>query len=112
MQAGFMLPAAYVFSRSLWLPIFLHFSWDFAEPGIFGGINPSTSITQSLFTSKITGSSLLTGGQTGPQDSLQSLILCLLTGVLFLLLAKRKNNFIKPNWQITATNKKIGKMRA
>jgi membrane protease YdiL (CAAX protease family) len=36
MQAGFMLPAAYVFSRNLWLPVFLHFGWDFAEPGIFG----------------------------------------------------------------------------
>jgi len=105
MQAGFMLPAAYVFSRSLWLPVFLHFSWDFAEPGIFGGINPSTSITQGLFTSKITGAPLLTGGQTGPQDSLQSLVLCLLTGTLFLLLAKRKNHFIKPKWQRTATNR-------
>ncbi len=107
MQAGFMLPAAYVFSRNLWLPIFLHFSWDFAEPGIFGGINSSTSIAQGLFTNKITGSTLLTGGSAGPQDSLQSLILCLLTGALFLFLAKRRNNFIKSNWQITITDKKM-----
>ncbi|MGI8951925.1 MAG: CPBP family intramembrane glutamic endopeptidase [Chitinophagaceae bacterium] len=105
MQAGFMLPAAYVFSRSLWLPIFLHFSWDFAEPGIFGGINSSSSINQGFFSSKIIGSPLITGGPTGPQDSIQSLILCLLTGIIFLILAKRKNNFIKPHWQTTATNK-------
>jgi uncharacterized protein len=107
MQAGFMLPASYVFSRSLWLPIFIHFSWDFAEPGIFGGINASTSITQGLFESNITGDPLITGGQTGPQNSLQSVILCLLTGGIFLLLAKRKNNLIKPNRQTTATNKSI-----
>ena len=107
MQAGFMLPAAYVFSRNLWLPVFLHFGWDFAEPGIFGGINPSTSITQGLLTSKITGNSLLTGGDTGPQDSLPSLLLCLLLGIIFLLLAKRKNNVIKPRWRTTATNKSI-----
>lgn len=98
-EAGFMLPAAYIFSRSLWLPIFLHFSWDFAEPGIFGGINPSTSITQGLFVNKITGISLITGGEAGPQNSLQALIVCLLTGPLFLVLAKQKNNFIKPIWQ-------------
>ncbi len=91
-QAGFMLPAAYIFNRSLWLPIFLHFGWDLAEPGIFGGINPSTSLEQSLFTSKIAGHTLLTGGQTGPQSSIQSLILCLLTGILFLSFAKRKNH--------------------
>jgi uncharacterized protein len=96
MQAGFMLPAAYVFSRSLWLPIFLHFGWDFAEPGIFGGINPSSSLTQGLFTSKIAGNSLLTGGETGPQDSLTSLLLCLLLGIIFLVLARQKNNLIRP----------------
>ncbi|GAC1419847.1 MAG: type II CAAX endopeptidase family protein [Flavisolibacter sp.] len=74
MQAGLMLPAAYVFSRSLWLPVFLHFGWDFAEPGIFGGINPSSSLTQGLLTSRIAGNSLFTGGETGPQDSLSSLL--------------------------------------
>ncbi len=107
MQAGFMLPAAFVFSRNLWLPVFLHVGWDFAEPGIFGGINPSTSITQGLLTSKITGNSLLTGGETGPQDSLSSLLICLLLGIVFLLLAKRKNNLIKPRWRTTATDKSI-----
>jgi membrane protease YdiL (CAAX protease family) len=107
MQAGFMLPAAYVFRRSLWLPIFLHFGWDFAEPGIFGGINPSSSLTQGLLTSKIAGNSLFTGGETGPQNSLSSLLLCLLLGIIFLLLAKRKNNLIKPHWRTTTTNKSI-----
>ena len=105
MQAGFMLPAAYVFSRNLWLPVFIHFGWDFAEPGIFGGINPSTSTTESLLTSKITGNSLLTGGENGPQDSLSSLLLCLVLGLIFLLLAKRKNNLMKPRWRATAINK-------
>ena len=107
MQAGLMLPAAYVFSRNLWLPVFIHFGWDFAEPGIFGGINPSSSLTQGLLTSKISGNSLLTGGETGPLDSLSSLLLCLLLGLAFLLLAKRKSNFIKPYWKTTATNKSI-----
>ena len=95
MQAGFMLPAAYVFSRSLWLPMFLHFGWDFAEPGIFGGINPSSSLTQGLFTSKIAGNSLLTGGETGPQNSLTSLLLSLLLGIIFIVLARQKNNLVR-----------------
>ena len=105
MQAGFMLPAAYVFSRSLWLPIFLHLGWDFAEPGIFGAINSSTSISQGLITSKISGPVLLTGGQNGPQSSVQALIFCLLTGIIFLILAKQKNNLVKINWRSNATNK-------
>lgn len=102
MQAGLLLPAAYIYRRNLWLPIFLHFGWDFAEPGIFGGINPSGSLTQGLLTSKIAGNSLFTGGETGPQDSLISLLLCLFLGLIFLLLAKRKDNLIKTKWEKTA----------
>lgn len=95
MQAGLMLPAAYVYSRSLWLPIFLHLGWDFAEPGIFGGINTSTSLADGLLTTKIVGNSLLTGGESGPQGSLSALLLCLLLGLAFLMLAVRKNNLTK-----------------
>jgi len=109
MQAGLLLPASFVFSRNLWLPIFLHFGWDFAEPGIFGGINPSSSLAQGLLTSKIAGNSLITGGETGPQDSLSSLLLCLILGLIFLTLAKRKNSLIRPQWKTTATNKGFGK---
>ncbi|HUZ61159.1 MAG TPA: CPBP family intramembrane glutamic endopeptidase [Hanamia sp.] len=107
MQAGLLLPAAYVYRRNLWLPIFLHFGWDFAEPGIFGGINPSDSMTHGLLTSKIAGNSLFTGGETGPQDSLLSLLLCLILGLIFLSLAKQKNNLVKPQWKTKATNKNI-----
>ncbi len=98
-QAGLVLSVAYVYSRSLWPPIFLHFAWDLAEPGIFGGINPGNSITDSFFTSEITGPAFLTGGANGPQNSVQAFVLCLSAGVMFLLLASRENNFIKPSWK-------------
>jgi len=98
-QSGLLLSAAYVFSRSLWLPIFFHFAWDFAEPGVFGAINPGISIDQSLLTSKIDGPLILTGGQLGPQNSIQSLLLCTIVSLIFLWLAKQKNNFIKPSWK-------------
>ncbi len=55
MQAGFLLSAVYVLTRNLWFPIFLHFAWDFAEPGIFGAINPGNSIEKSLFTCQVSG---------------------------------------------------------
>jgi membrane protease YdiL (CAAX protease family) len=99
MEAAVLLSAAYIFNRSLWIPVFLYFAWDFAEPGIFGALNPGNSIEQSLFTSEITGPAFITGGQTGPQNSVQSLIFCALTSLLFLWLAKRKNNFLKPAWK-------------
>ncbi len=99
MQAGLLLSAAYVLTRSLWFTIFLHFAWDFAEPGIFGAVNPGNSIQQTLLASKITGSVLLTGGQSGPQNSIQALIICTVAGMFFLYLAKKRNRFLDPNWK-------------
>jgi membrane protease YdiL (CAAX protease family) len=95
-QAGLLLSAAYVFTRSLWFVIFFHFAWDLTEPGIYGGINPGNSIESSLLTSKISGTDLLTGGILGPQNSIQSLLFCLVASFIFILLAKKKNNWIKP----------------
>lgn len=98
-HAGILLSASYVFTRSLWLSIFLHFAWDFAEPGIYGAINPGNTITTSLLRSDITGSEFLTGGKFGPENSIQAIIFCSVTVLLFLFLAKKKNNFIKPYWK-------------
>lgn len=95
-QAGFLLSAMYVYSRNLWLTIFFHFAWDFTEPGIYGAINPGNSISNTLFESRIYGSALLTGGTQGPGNSIQSLILCLITGIIFLWLAQRNHQFINP----------------
>jgi hypothetical protein len=98
MQAGVLLSAAWVFTRSLWFTIFLHFAWDFAEPGIFGALNPGNSIRQSLFSGEVSGPAFLTGGPQGPQNSIQALIICAIAGLLFLWMAKQKHNFIKPYW--------------
>lgn len=98
-QAGFVLSAAFVLTRSLWFTIFLHFAWDFAEPGIFGAINPGNSAGQSLLSCQISGPHILTGGILGPQNSIEALILCTLTGTLFVWLAKNKGNLIKPYWK-------------
>ncbi len=98
-QAGILIPVSFVYSRSLWLPIFLHFAWDFSEPGIFGAINPGISIDKTLFSSKILGTVFISGGKNGPQNSIQALILCSVTVLLFFWLAMRKHNFIKPSWK-------------
>lgn len=102
MQAGALGSAVYVFTRSLWSTIFLHFAWDFAEPGIFGGINPGITINQSFITSEITGPAFLTGGVSGPQNSIQGLLFCFAATLIFLWLAYKKNNVIGPSWKSEA----------
>jgi uncharacterized protein len=102
LHAGLLLSAAFVVSRSLWFPIFIHFAYDFAEPGIFGGINPGIHENRSLITPLISGNHLITGGEAGPQNSLQGLIICLILSSIFLYRAKRKNKFIRPPWHSEA----------
>ncbi len=98
-QAGILLAAAFIYSKNLWLPIFLHFGWNFAESGIFGAIISGNQITKSLLTAKFSGSVLLTGGAFGPENSLQATIFCLAVAVIFLLVSKRQRKFIKPQWK-------------
>ncbi|MEO8764674.1 MAG: CPBP family intramembrane glutamic endopeptidase [Ginsengibacter sp.] len=105
-QAGVLYSAVYVYTRSLWFPVFLHFAWDFAEPAIYGGINAGITLREALFTSRIEGPQLLTGGQFGPGNSIQSSIFCLVSGLVFLWLAKRKKKFIKPFWANIPGNNK------
>ena len=92
-QAGFLLSAAYVYTRSLWFTIFFHFAWDLTEPGIYGAINPGNTIENSILQSRITGPQLITGGSLGPENSIQAILFCLATALLFLWLAKRKKHF-------------------
>ena len=97
-QAGILPAAAYVYTRRLWMPVFLHFAWDLAEPGIYGGINPGISEEGTLLSSRISGPEILTGGLTGPGSSIQSIVLCAGVSILFLSLAIRDRKWIAPFW--------------
>ena len=98
-QAGVLLGASYIYSKNLWLPIFLHFAWNFAEAGIYGAVISGNTITKSLFTSKFSGSELITGGLFGPENSIQATVFCLILGIVFIIIAKRQNKFVKPYWK-------------
>lgn len=99
MEAGVLLGAAYIYSRNLWLPIFIHFAWNFSEGGIYGAIISGNGLNKSLVTSKISGPELLTGGAFGPENSLQALLLGLVVGLLFLWIAKKQGKIIAPFWK-------------
>lgn len=98
-QAGLLYSLVYVYSRSLWFPIFLHLAWDMAEPGIFGGANPGITSDRTWFSSMFRGPALWTGGADGPGHSLQAALLCLLAALWFFYQARRKGRFIRPFWK-------------
>lgn len=85
-QAGLLLGTAYIFSRNLWFPIAIHFAWNFSQSGIYGAAVSGGTVSKTLITSKIEGADWYTGGNFGPEGSIQATLFCLVaTSVLFTL---------------------------
>jgi membrane protease YdiL (CAAX protease family) len=88
MLVGIPLAVGYLRTRALWLPVGLHFAWNFLQGFGLGlpvsGIGPPLSVLKAA----VRGSELVTGGSYGPEGSL------LTTGVIaaatvYLSLSKR-----------------------
>ncbi|MFB6551185.1 lysostaphin resistance A-like protein [Streptomyces sp. NPDC056405] len=94
-EAGFMLAAAYAATRTLWLPIGLHFGWNFAAAGIFSTEVSGNGANQGLLDTATSGPTLLTGGEFGPEGSVYAVGFGALLTIVFLWLAHRRGN-IKP----------------
>lgn len=75
--AGVLLGALYVVSGRLWLPIGVHWGWNFAEGSLFGTAVSGSDIGGSLFVGKLSGPALLTGGQFGPEASIVAVLILL-----------------------------------
>ncbi|RAJ66769.1 hypothetical protein K378_02944 [Streptomyces sp. Amel2xB2] len=93
-EAGGMLTAAYVATRTLWVPIGLHFGWNFAAGGIFSTEVSGNGVSKGLLDSTMSGPSLITGGEFGPEGSVYAVVFCVLATVAFLWLARRRGNLI------------------
>lgn len=76
LEAGALLGMAYSASRSLWLPMGLHFGWNFTEGGVFGTA-VSGGQSHGLIESVLSGPTLVTGGAFGPEASVIALAVCL-----------------------------------
>ncbi|WP_321319963.1 type II CAAX endopeptidase family protein [Labilibaculum sp.] len=88
--AGLLLGIGYIFTKNLWFPLALHFSWNFFQGPIFGFEVSGTS-SSSLISQSIQGNEILTGGQFGLEGSIIATVLCSLGIVLFWMVYKKQN---------------------
>ena len=98
LQGGLLMGSAYVATRSLWVPIGLHFAWDFMESGIFGVADSGTA-SSGLLRTGLSGPTVLTGGSFGPEASLIALLVCAVPTVLFLRSAARNGLLRRAPWR-------------
>ena len=98
-QAGLLLGAAFIYSRNLWFPIAIHFAWNFTQSAIFGANVSGFGLSKTLIKSEIKGADWFTGGEFGPEGSIQATIFCLIATIILLVLSHKKGRIIKPYWR-------------
>lgn len=92
--AGILLGLSYIYTRNLWFPVALHFSWNFFQGTVFG-FNVSGKHVYSVISHVRANDNLWNGGAFGFEGSVLSVILQLIAiGIVFLLFSKRKAEVI------------------
>ncbi len=95
--AGFLFGLPYIYNRSLWFPIALHFSWNFCQGSIFG-FNVSGTQQYSLINTIYSKASLWNGGAFGFEGS----VLCVFLSVvslflIYVIFRKRESSYLVLN---------------
>jgi hypothetical protein len=92
-EAGVMLGAAFLWRRSIWLVVGVHFAWNTAEQ-LLGVPVSGHAPDARLWTAHITGSQLLTGGSFGLEASVIPVVIGLLLAVPMFAAARRRGNLV------------------
>lgn len=96
-EAGVMLGAAYMLTRSLWMPMGLHAAWNFAQGEIYD-IPVSGTPVHGLLTARLSGPPLLSGNGFGLEASVTAIAVATIFGLFLLWLAIRKGQLVQPRW--------------
>lgn len=96
-EAGVMLGAAYILTRSLWMPMGIHAAWNFAQGEVYD-IPVSGNAVHGLVKAKLSGPPLLTGNGFGLEASVIAIVLATAFGLWLLWLAVHRGEVMQPWW--------------
>ena len=83
-EAGRLLGAAYKWSGTLWVPIGIHWAWNYTQGNIFGLAVSGTYAGETLLTTAVNGPDIITGGAFGPEASIISVLLGTFFTIVFI----------------------------
>ena len=92
-EAGLMLGAAYKWSGTLWLPIGIHWAWNFSQGNIFGFGVSGQDAGASLFKARIEGSPWITGGSFGAEASVIAVVIGAAVSAWFIWQISRRKEY-------------------
>ena len=78
LASGWLFGMAYAYHQTIWVPVGMHWAWNYLEGGVFGCAVSGTPLDyRPLITPRISGTDLLSGGAFGPETS----IICVAIGI-------------------------------
>ena len=83
-EAGLLLGAAYKWSGTLWVPIGIHWAWNYVQGNVFGLAVSGMKVGDTILETNVNGPDIITGGAFGPEASIIAVILGTLITILFL----------------------------
>lgn len=95
-EAGVLLGAAYMLTRSLWLAIGLHAGWNVIQ-GMWD-VPISGMDMDGVVSATLEGPGLLAGGGFGLEATVFALVVATSAGVWMLWLAARRGRIVQPLW--------------
>lgn len=96
-EAGLMLGGAYMLTRSLWVPIGLHFGWNMTQ-GLVWDVPVSGNDVDGLVDARLVGDPLISGGAFGLEASVIALVVAGGFGVWLVKRAYDKGEVMAPWW--------------
>ena len=78
LASGWLFGMAYAYHQTIWVPIGMHWAWNYLEGGVFDCAVSGTPLNYlPLITPRISGADILSGGAFGPEAS----IICVALGI-------------------------------
>ena len=91
-EAGSLLGAAYAYSKNIWLPIGIHWIWNYTQGNILGFPVSGEDNVTSIITPEISGPQWLTGGSFGAEASVIAAVIGLLISLWFIRKTKQQEH--------------------
>lgn len=93
LEAGLPLGAAYLLTRRWWLPIGIHWAWDYFEGPVYGCPDSGSHDPHTLLQAHFSEQAWLTGGPFGPESGIVFLAVGTVTGLILLRAAIKKGEW-------------------
>ena len=94
LESGLLLGAAYKYSGTLWLPIGIHWAWNYMQGNVFGFAVSGNEAGESMITPSIEGPDLLTGGIFGAEASIIAVVIGMIFAWFFIKRIMPQNHTI------------------